>query len=120
MNFISSEFGEPGAERVQTVCLDQFCRDHAIDRIDLLKLDVQGHEHSTLKGAERLLRNGCIGIIFMELNWAGNSAVVSPAGESIALLEKAGYKFSAAGKYMDWKRSGEWMRGLADIIARRA
>ncbi len=119
MNYISEKFGESGAERVQTVCLDQFCKDHAIDRIDLLKLDIQGNEHSALKGAECLLQNGRIGIIFMELNWAENSAVVCPASESIALLEKTGYKFSAAGKCMDWKKSGEWMRSLADIIACR-
>ena len=119
MNFISTQFGESGAERVRTVCLDQFCRDHAIDRIDLLKLDIQEHEHSALKGAERLLRNGRIGLIFMELNWAENSAAC-PAGGSIALLEKGGYKFSAAGERLDWKKPGEWMRSLTDIIARRA
>jgi len=119
MNFISAEFGESGAERIQTVCLDQFCKDHAIDRIDLLKLDIQGHEHSALKGAEHLLKNGRIGTIFMELNWAETSNLVCPASESIALLDKTGYKFSVAGKCMDWKESGEWMRSLADVIARR-
>ena len=119
MNFISAGAGEPGVERVQTVCLDQFCRDHAIGRINLLKLDIQGHEYNALKGAERFLREGRIDTIFMELNWAANSAVECPASESIALLEKTGYKFSAAGKYMNWKTSGAWMRSLSDMIASR-
>ena len=36
---------------MRTVSLDQFCQDHSIDYVDLLKLDVQGHEHSALKGS---------------------------------------------------------------------
>ena len=58
MNFISQDIGDSGAERVQTVCLDQFCQDHSIDHVDLLKLDIQGHEHSALEGAEHLIRAG--------------------------------------------------------------
>src|ERR1700730_12543215 len=70
MNFISEHLVDPDGERVQTVCLDQFCQDCSIDQVDLLKLDVQGHELSALKGAERLIRAGRVGTIFMELNWA--------------------------------------------------
>ena len=39
----------------------KFCYDHSIDNLDLLKLDVQGHEHSALKGAEHLIRAGHVG-----------------------------------------------------------
>ena len=70
MNFISEDLADSDGESVQTVCLDQFCRDLSIDHVDLLKLDVQGHEHSALKGAEHLIKAGRVGVIFMELNWA--------------------------------------------------
>ena len=69
MNFITTAGGDPGAELVPTVCLDRFCEDHAIERIDLLKLDIQGHEHHALAGAAHLLSTGRVGTIFTELNW---------------------------------------------------
>jgi FkbM family methyltransferase len=119
MNFISQDIGESGVERVQTVCLDGFCQDHSIDYIDLMKIDIQGHEHSALKGAERLIRSGHIGIIFLELNWAQSAGAACPATESIRLLEQAGYRFSRPGKRLNWQKAGDWVRALSDVIAHR-
>ena len=119
MNFISTEFNGPGAEHVQAICLDQFCLDHGINRIDLLKIDVQGHEHSVLRGAENLLRDGRITTIFMELNWAKDSRSVCPASESIDILEKTGYKFCAVEDHVNFKQSGAWMSSMTNVIARR-
>ena len=120
MNFISQDLGDSGAERVQTVCLDQFCQDHAIDHVDLLKLDIQGHEHSALEGAEHLIRAGRVGIIFMELNWAKSAGATCAATESIRLLEQAGYLFSRPGKRLNWEKAGDWLRTLSDVVAHRA
>jgi FkbM family methyltransferase len=120
MNFISQDIGDSGAERVQTVCLDQFCQDHSIDHVDLLKLDIQGHEHAALKGAEHLLRTGRVGIIFMELNWARNAGATCAATESIHLLEQAGYRFSRPGTRLHWEKAGDWLRTLSDVVAYRA
>jgi len=46
MNFVAKGMGNSGAERAKTMSLDHFCEDHSIDQVDLLKLDVQGHEYS--------------------------------------------------------------------------
>lgn len=119
MNFVVSGPGDRGSERVTTVSLDNFCKERAIHRIDLLKLDIQGNEHLALKGAENLLMEGRIGMIFMELNWARQSAPACPAAESVAILEKAGYIFAAPGRRLLWKKAGQWMRGLTDVIAAR-
>ena len=83
MNFISRDVGDSGIEGVQTVCVDQFCQDHSIDHIDLMKLDIQGHENLALKGAEQLIRSGDIGIIFLELNWAKSLETTCPATKSV-------------------------------------
>jgi FkbM family methyltransferase len=112
MNFISPDIGDSGAELVQTVCLDQFCQDLAIDHVDLLKLDIQGHEHSALEGAEHLIKAGGVGIIFMELNWCKSAGAACAATESIRLLEQAGYRFSRPGKRLNWERAGDWLRAL--------
>jgi len=116
MNFIDADLGG-GGERVSTVCLDQFCKRLAIRHIDLLKLDIQGHEHLALKGAEDLIRDGRVGTVFMELNW--DTGATCGASESINLLEDAGYSFAKPGKRLQWKESGAWLRVLTDVVARR-
>lgn len=120
MNFISEDIGNSAAERVETVCLDQFCQDHSIDYIDLLKLDIQGHEHSALEGAKHLISAGRVGTIFMELNWATSASDACPATESIRLLEQAGYRFSRPGKRLDWDAAGDWLRTMSDVVAHRS
>jgi FkbM family methyltransferase len=120
MNFICQDKAESGGDLVKTICLDWFCEYNSIDRIDLLKLDIQGHEYSALSGAERLIRAGRIGTIFMELNWANEISVVSPASESIRLLERAGYRFSRPGRCLKWKKAGDWLHALNDVVARKA
>jgi FkbM family methyltransferase len=117
MNFISQDVGDSGGERIQTVSLDQFCQDYSIDHVDLLKLDIQGQEHSALEGAKDLIRAGRVGIIFMELNWAKSAGAKCVATESIHLLEQAGYRFSRPGKQLNWAKAGDWLRTLSDVVA---
>lgn len=51
---------------VQTLTLDMFCTQHAINHIDILKMDIQGGELAALKGATRLLTDKVIKLIFTE------------------------------------------------------
>ncbi len=57
-------------ESVQVDTLDCFCVAHAIDRIDLLKIDTQGFELPVLRGGIGLLKQQKIGAILLELNFA--------------------------------------------------
>lgn len=107
MNFITERSRSDG-ERVQTVCLDQFCQEHSIDKVDLLKIDIQGQEYAALKGAGQLIRAGRITTIFMELT------------ESVQFLKQSHYLFSKPGKRLDWLPAGDWLRSMNDVIARRA
>lgn len=47
-------------EVVQLDTLDGYCSDHAIEQIDLLKLDVEGHEMAVLRGGRKMLLDGRI------------------------------------------------------------
>ena len=120
MNFISEDLSDYCAERVKTVSLDQFCEHNSIEHVDLLKLDIQGHEHSALAGAEHLIKAGRVGMIFMELNWAKSVGATCAATESIRLLEHAGYRFSRPGKRLDWEMAGDWLRTISDVVAHRS
>jgi FkbM family methyltransferase len=120
MNFVIKDIGNSDAERVEAISLDQFCQDRSIEQVDLLKLDVQGHEYSALKGAEHLIRAGLVRTIFMELNWNAKAGTPCPAYESIRLLAEADFLFSKPGTLLHWEKAGDWLRGLSDVVARRA
>lgn len=48
------------SETVDLETLDQYCQDQGLDHVDLLKIDVEGHELSVLQGAVRMLEQGRI------------------------------------------------------------
>ena len=54
------------SEEIEIQTLDAFCKDHKIERIHLLKLDVEGHEKKVLDGASRMLKSGAIDFIQFE------------------------------------------------------
>ena len=118
MNFITDASDSVIGDRVNAVCLDQFCQDQKIDQIDLLKLDIQGQEHSALIGAIDLLQSGRVRMIFMELNWANGAADSCPATESVRLLKRAGFKFAKPDMPLVWREAGDWLLPLNDIVAR--
>jgi len=113
MNFL----GGSGAEglKVQTVTLDGVCAARGYRRIELMKMDIQGHEHEALLGASDLLARGAIDHIFLELNFSGSEE--SHAAACVTLLKGHGYTFSAPGK-QDFRPAGDWMRPLSDVVAR--
>ncbi|WP_167880855.1 FkbM family methyltransferase [Methanococcoides sp. AM1] len=42
-------------ENVKSITIDRFCRENNINHIDLLKVDIQGHEYYMLEGAKESL-----------------------------------------------------------------
>lgn len=71
---IDSEFarrrGIPGhveVEDVQCIALDEFAAHRNIQRINILKIDVQGYESEVLKGAQGLLLKDQIDIVEIEV-----------------------------------------------------
>ncbi|MGQ3170136.1 MAG: FkbM family methyltransferase [Methylophilus sp.] len=53
---------------IDVITLDDFCHQAGIDKIDLLKIDTEGHELEVLKGCERLLKVGKVDLIHFEFN----------------------------------------------------
>ena len=48
--------------------LDDFCNDHKIFNIDLLKIDTEGHEKEVLEGALNLIKEKKIKYILLEFH----------------------------------------------------
>jgi FkbM family methyltransferase len=54
---------------VETTTLDAYCGRAGIDRIDILKLDIQGGELAALRGAHSLLRRKRVRLIYLEVEF---------------------------------------------------
>jgi FkbM family methyltransferase len=53
---------------ISTTTLDSYVEEKSIDRINLLKIDTEGHELEVLKGASKLLSQDKIDLIHIEFN----------------------------------------------------
>jgi FkbM family methyltransferase len=72
--------------------LDTFAVQHAIERIDFLKIDVEGFELHALQGAARLLGAGAIDVLSFEVSAIALAASGVRPREVFALLADAGYR----------------------------
>jgi len=54
------------SEKIQLKTIDKYCRDRNIERINFLKLDIEGHELNALKGAKQMIDNGFVDFIQFE------------------------------------------------------
>ena len=52
----------------EAISLDEFCKNHEIERINFLKIDTEGHELEVILGAEKMISEGKIEIIQFEFN----------------------------------------------------
>jgi len=58
-----------GKEEVSVETIDTYATRNRIDKIDLLKIDTEGHEIEVLKGAENAIKGGRIEAIFTECDF---------------------------------------------------
>jgi FkbM family methyltransferase len=56
----------PNTEEIALTTLDAFCAEHGVRHIDFLKMDVEGHELSVLRGASEMISSGAIDAIQFE------------------------------------------------------
>jgi FkbM family methyltransferase len=55
---------EKSTKGIKAVCLDDFCEQHGIKRLDFIKIDTDGHEFEVLKGAKKVISEFSPIIIF--------------------------------------------------------
>lgn len=64
----STEIETDHYEDVECTTLDVFCESNQINAVDLIKIDVEGHELSVLHGMRAMLEKGLVTNIFLEVN----------------------------------------------------
>ncbi|HEY0283343.1 MAG TPA: FkbM family methyltransferase [Rhizomicrobium sp.] len=83
---------------VECQTLDGFCGAHGIEKIDVLKIDTEGHDLSVLRGAEQTLAARGVSFVYIEFN----SMLPRPGttGGALmpitAILEPLGFHFVAS------------------------
>ena len=78
---------------VPTVTLDRFAEREAIDRVDVIKIDVEGAEGLVLSGARELLAR-CRPVLVLEWNPGALAAVSGPPEQLLRELSALGYRIS--------------------------
>jgi FkbM family methyltransferase len=91
-------FGLEG-RRIQVGCttLSAYCLEKGIDRVDVLKIDTEGHDLAVLQGAEGMLARGAIRFVYVEFNDLQPRMGTTGGGlcPMDALLRKFGFRFIA-------------------------
>jgi FkbM family methyltransferase len=77
--------------QVRTTTLDEFAKANAIDRVDVLKVDVEGFEAEVLRGAAELLATGRVATVLFESNPPVLASIGRTASAIHEILASHGY-----------------------------
>ena len=97
--------------------LDDWLKEKPENKIDLIKIDVEGFEMNVLKGAEQTLKQ-FMPILFIELDDNNLKAVDSNAKELILFLEKLNYQLINAQTNQQVSSNNNFENCHFDIIAK--
>ena len=76
---------------VEVDTVDRYCTANGIERIDFLKIDVEGFEEEVLKGATTMLKNHQVGLVLFELRQTILASIGKNGKDIFAPLLEQGY-----------------------------
>ena len=80
-------------EKIETLTLDSLLIANNLNKVDFIKIDVEGYEYSVFKGGEKTLRSAqAPDILFEFLDWAESSTNIFKPGDAQKLLWEYGYQ----------------------------
>ena len=88
---VSKLIGESNYDEAEVIKLDDFVEEKGLDRIDLIKIDVEGFELNVLRGAEQSLRKFSP-VLFIELMDINLALQGENSKSLICFLERLGYE----------------------------
>src|SRR5262249_15564482 len=69
LSVLTPEKAALAPDKIDTLTIDSICAARKIERIDILKMDIQGGELMALRGAKDMLSRGAIQLIVLEVNF---------------------------------------------------
>jgi FkbM family methyltransferase len=97
---------------VPTLTLDHYCQVNNINKIDILKLDVQGFELNVLRGAEILLQEGKVTMIYSEVTFAETYMNQTGFIDLVSYLNKFNYEIWDIGSFLYTRNDRLWAANL--------
>lgn len=80
-------------EYVSTITVDSLVRKYKLNKVDFIKIDVEGYERTVFEGGYNLLSITNAPVILFEFaDWAENMASGTNAGDAQVFLSRIGYK----------------------------
>ncbi len=76
---------------VPSCTLDEFCHAEKIEKINFLKVDVEGFEHAVFRGASRLLQERRVDCVCFEISQAPLKGAKASSRSVFEILEEHGY-----------------------------
>jgi FkbM family methyltransferase len=96
---------------VPTTTLDHYATDAPLDKIHLLKIDVEGYDLHVLRGAEQILSNGLAEIVYVEAGFLDPRDVQVPFFELHNELTQINYALFGFYEQMhEWKTKSPRLR----------
>lgn len=83
-----------GTQQIQTKQLDKLAEDYGIEKINLIKIDIEGFEFFALKSAQSLLKNKLIDHILIEFHPPQLKDLGQTSSEIVSYLNSFGYEKS--------------------------
>lgn len=91
-------------ETIDISTLDDFVAIHRFAQIDLLKIDVEGHELAVLRGAAKLFERQQINVVLLEATLDPDDSVHTQLAAAIAWLQPHGFKLTAFYDQVIWRQ----------------
>lgn len=112
---VNNSVEEAGLITIPCLSLDSICEKENVQRVDLIKIDAEGHELSVLKGALHMLATFQPVILYE--NVAGISSVNLPVYDFLQTLGYHLYRYCAFSDRLIKIESTEELSGLLNIVA---
>ncbi|MCW2283835.1 FkbM family methyltransferase [Rhodoblastus acidophilus] len=93
---------QTGQEIVKVRTLDDFCTEHDIREIAVLKMDVQGWEDRVLEGARDLIGRRAIRFIFAEVGFRSRDTDMQDFAALNAMMDSLGFEFCGLYEPFRW------------------
>lgn len=100
--------------KTSMLSLDKWAEDEGVRHVDLLKIDVQGLETAVIRGAERLLRSGCIVAVNCEAQLVREYEGACTFADIDPLLNDMGYELHQV--HECWSRGPERQTTCLDAL----
>jgi FkbM family methyltransferase len=98
--------------QVPITTIDNFCQEHGINHVDILKSDTQGYELEVFKGAQQMFSKSAVRLVYCELIFSDLYKNMPSFGQVYDYLTSRGFLLVSFYSIAYEKRLASWTDGL--------